>query len=59
MFYTLDYKNFVIIFMVEEDLDCHQPDEGMPNDYEDEDPRVFHKKGNNIVYIITFLIFSS
>jgi hypothetical protein len=45
--------------MVEEDLDSHQPDEGMPNDYEDEDPRVFHKKGNNIVYMITFLIFSS
>jgi hypothetical protein len=45
--------------MAEEDLDCHQPDDGLPNDYEDDDPRVFYKRGNNIVYIITFLIFSS
>jgi hypothetical protein len=31
--------------MVEEDLDCHQPNEGCLKNYEDDDIRVFHHRG--------------
>jgi hypothetical protein len=37
--------------MAEEDLDCHHPDEGLPDDYENDDP------GNCVIYSITFIYF--
>lgn len=38
--------------MTEEDLDSHRPDEGLIDDYEDDDARVFHARGNCVLYSI-------
>lgn len=47
-----DDNIYIVVLMTEEDLDSHRPDEGLIDDYEDDDARVFHARGNCVLYSI-------